>query len=639
MDSAVCRRSTGPASEVFAFFGEDAAGGRIGMLRRAIKDGCRILPLDVGAIGIATWQGASYSTVDEWLDCGARRNAYQQAYDAELHWFKKEREAFTSKGVCWPEFDHHAMNWFWREVFIAQAIGRQCRKSGVRKLRLRHVRERKPGVYYCPSRVCCTLWERTLPEIVRLCNAPVATRLRWRAAREWQRWRTRLNAFRGGNPRLEVKRGSEPHLYGGTFDKGLVVFALNPDELQRFKDLIGQLATAFPLRVAVWLLADSPGVTDRLARDFPAPVHAGPSSVPPSVELGDRFTRGLERVMAMAKDEPWEEPLQCLHYHFEYYCRHRWPSLHGQYQAWQRLWEDSRPSVVIVSNLMDAESQLPAQAAHTQGIPSFSVPHGAGLVRAWDAIAAERVLYDVKAHRFVYSKSGIPDARLVPCRGLLTQDEYVTQSQTWEVKDPARKRVLALTDPLCQPGCLASTVGESAQIAALRVLSMCPRDLEDRLDVKFKVHPGWSDTGLFDAAGVDFKTAVFPPATRLEPLLVSVDIVIAVNYCGGGLVHALRAGTPVILFWLDPLLGAKSNVSHADVFLSCGPLARSAGELWDLIRRFVNEPEFAERLSGQAEVFRSEFLDDSGYSVLADVIRGTITERVNALSAVKTPSS
>jgi hypothetical protein len=232
----------------------------------------------------------------------------------------------------------------------------------------------------------------------------------------------------------------------------------------------------------------------------------------------------------------------------------------------------------------------------------------------------------MKAHQVVHARSGVPAERLVPCRGLLAQDDYSLDEQLWTTP-PAVKRVLALTDPISPMGGLSGWVGHAAQIRGLQALAACPEDLADRLDVRFKANPAWPDMDLFEAAGIDVRGPVFPAATRLGPLLAAADLVIAVNYCGGALVHALRASKPVVLFWGDPLLHGQHDFWHPEVYSSCGPMARSGDELWDWLRRFVEQPDTAVRMRSKADAFRREFLDDSAYPSLVEVVGSAIPFR------------
>lgn len=610
-------------SKVFAFTGLDMAYGGLDVLRRAIKDDCRILPLDTEAIGFAEREGVGYTTIDEWLG-DDRQEAYRRAHEAEMQWFEGGRGDFTSSGVCWPDFDRHAMHYFWQEVFLSKAIAEKCRRAGVRELRYRKVRPRKACVDYEPARVYGSYWGSAWPAISQECNLSAGKQLRWQGARAVRLVGASLARFGLRKKKSEGDRETPAVDCALPTDKGLVVFAVNWAELDRFREVICQVGRDFPHRVAVCLLTDSPYYAAKFNGPFPVPVHPAPTPASPSTESGQKFVQGLDMAVVAAKGAPWEQPLACLGYHFEYYCRERWPHLEAQYQAWLKLWEETRPSVVIVSNLMDAASQLPARAARELGIASASIPHAAGMVRAWDAISAEKVLYDLKVQRSVYLRSGIPEGRLAPCRNLITQDEYRAEDRGWDTES-GKLRVLALTDPIAPNGCVAGWVGHAAQIQSLRALAACPKDLASRLDIRFKAHPGWPDTELFDAAGIDARV-VFPAATRLESVLARADLVIAVNYCGGALVHAVRCGKPVVLFWREPLLRERNGFWHPDVYAACGSMAGSAEELWRLVSSFAEEPEVAIRLRMQAEAFRREVLDDSTPSSLSDIVKRLLLE-------------
>jgi hypothetical protein len=98
----------------------------------------------------------------------------------------------------------------------------------------------------------------------------------------------------------------------------------------------------------------------------------------------------------------------------------------------------------------------------------------------------------------------------------------------------------------------------------------------------------------------------------LSAALDAADLVVAMNYCGVGVLHTATAGKPLIHFWLDPDIGRLDPMPFADMYAPAGDMARSEEDIWTLVRRFLDEPGYAASLQGRIEAFhRSLYLEKS----------------------------
>lgn len=111
---------------------------------------------------------------------------------------------------------------------------------------------------------------------------------------------------------------------------------------------------------------------------------------------------------------------------------------------------------------------------------------------------------------------------------------------------------------------------------------------------------------------------VLPLNTELKSFVERVDLVLAVNYCGSALIHVLRYHKPVILFYTDPIVGKPRLNTSGELFLDAGMLVRNPEELWDVVRKFFENWEFAESLRIKAAEFYQEKLDNSRYFPIAE---------------------
>jgi hypothetical protein len=411
-----------------------------------------------------------------------------------------------------------------------------------------------------------------------------------------------------------------------------VVLAFNPGEFYRFTGIMEQLSDSFPGKVAAVILSPNQAKANEIAEKWRIPVMCGPSPAGSELGLQERFLCGYVKALDAARGQLWGKPLACLGFHFEHYCRQRWPALAASFRFWRDLWGQIRPGAVLVSALEDSESQLPAEAAKVLGISTLSIPHGGGMTSVTSAVnIAKRdyVLYSFLTQRAVLERSGVPGHRLIACRDLVAESEYpVVSINTFTGK--ASWRLLALTDPVGWRGCLAPIVSIVGQMKALQALNDPPADIAENLSLKIKIHPNrtWSDLELFTAIGDGIEEHILPLNSALSSVLEQTSLVVAVNYCGSALVHTLRSCKPVIFFYTDRLLIDRAEpYLDADLYLRAGMLVRSSEELWAQVRCFFTDPEFAEKMRLKTLAFCQNNFDDSNYPTIGEVVDQVLSKR------------
>lgn len=610
----------GKTQKLLAFFGSDFKGKGVKLLQQANIAGYTLLALDAPAIGVAAEAKVPYTLIDDWLDSAAMLRAREKAAECEQRWSGSAREEFTSDGVCWPEFDHHAMNWFWADVMLAMALAEAFRACGVQEVRFFRSHSRRPAVYYSLSDVYSSLWEAELQGVAKPYKLPQMTPILYRVLR--------YTRSRVGKVVKLIRRRStteSPAVTSSSALNGKVVLAFNHGEFHRFTPIIRQLCENLPGKIAAAILSPNQSTTDRIAAGWSIPVACGPPSVPVDPGLRQQFLRGYAHALDTASGQPWEKPLKHLQLHFEYYCTQRWPMLVDSFRFWSELWRVACPKAVLVSSLQDSESQLPAEAAKRSGVPSLSIPHGAVMRRTYYVVPGDYILYSLSTQRSLFERSGVPAHRLIACRDVVVENEYPvspipmdTARRTW--------RLLALMDPIGFAGCLSPTTSPRAQLAALRTLDNPPVEIAERLSLRIKLHPHYPDLELFAAVSSKLPEKVLPPDSELKSVLRATDLVVAVNYCGSALVHALRAGKAVIFFWTDPLIGRAEPRAHDDLFLPAGMLVRNPEEFWSLVRGFFTDSNLAEQMRLKAQKFQRDNLDDSNYPPISEVISEVLSK-------------
>lgn len=637
--SGVSRGRTGEdaafVDKVLAFFGDDLVHVPAGTLKDYFNKGYALVCLDVAAIGIASREAVPFTVIDDWVSPERLIQARNEAEKAKRTWYRAERPELTSNGVCWPEFDSEAMQWFWPEVFVAFALAAAFRERRVGEVIFWQELPNRPQLYYKPSDVAAAIIREELGDAARVV---VRTPHKSRTCRpRWLGFLLRSIGRIRGSVSKQKRNIADHGQWPGTASGNSVVMAINAGEYFRFAHLVRELADKFGKRFVLVLINASEIVADAARQEHGIPVlrphmHSGGSP-----DNGDHYLRAVRRLQAAAMETAAESALRTLDFHFKFYCATRWPMLDRQLDYWRKLWTTARPAGVIVSGLADSESQLPAQAAKSLSIPTFSIPHGAGFTRQEDRVAADHVLFDLGIQQAIYQESGVEPSRLIPVRDVTVVGEYPS-SRSDRPKSSAAFKILVVTHPIGMRGCIAPNTGPRAQLRALRALSCVPSDLLGRIEVSIKVNPNpaFADLELFHSSEPRRVTKLHPVDASLEQLLPDADLVIALNYCGGALVHAIRAHKPILFFWSDRLTGKCAPTTFGEWYLGAGELVRDEEGLWASIRDLSQGAESKAALSARARRFCSEQLDNHADLTVAEVIRhridAGITQRIEEMS-------
>ncbi len=602
-------------SKVLAFFGREAPRNAARILRSCPEEGCTVLALDVAAVGTAIASGVPFTVLDDWLSVEDLLRAKISAAHAEREWFATARAEFTADGICWPDLDHHALYYFWRDVLLAEAFAITCASRNVGLLRFWHGHAGEPALYYNPADICGSLWKGLLSTRVELRRVNSSNAM-LRGARRLRQPLRHLAHRALCRPFSRCLRSGATQV---ALPAAGVVFALNEGEVHRFSPAIRELAATHPGMVSLALLSGNEKSAGTIAAALAVPVAPGPPATAPPRHLARQFLDGYAKVRRNSSGQPWEAALEHLASTFVSSCTRRWPTLALSLGHWVGLWRRTRPAVVVVSTLPDGESQLPAAAAKRCGVPSYAVPHGAGITRTYDQIAADRVLYDWRIHSRIYRLSGTPEDRMIPCRDLIASEEYPMRNLVLPAATtPAR--ALVLTNPVGFPMHLAPSITMSAQRDALRTAASPPPRLRSLLSLAIKTHPHWPDRELFAAIDIAPNVQLLAPDVSLEDALRQTDFVIALNYCGGALIHAARAHKPIVFFWTDPLFGRTEPYRYADLYLAAGTVTRTPEELWEAARALVEDPLARNAALGRVGAFTRGNLIGEGYPTLGEIL-------------------
>lgn len=568
------------------FHGTDLIGPAPDLLRRAAADGQALVALDSMALAWAVREGLPHTGLEAWLDKGALTQARRLAPEYEASWFAPSRGLFTFDGLCWPEFDREVLYAYWLSACTAHALSQGLARRGVRRLTVFRREPPRPMLYFEPADTAALYWQGAFPGQVESVILPEP---KPEAQTAPEQNAARPDFFLHDN--LELLRGR-------------AALCLNPLEVFRLGRHIGEIRSVFGDQVVLVVNSHLPRDVNPIAQKTGLPVLGMGPAGKPAMDVAGQCQRGFAKLLA-TQAEPLRSILRHNAAHFETLFR-RWVWLEATREYWQRAFAAAPPALVAVSSLEDSESQLPAQAAARFGIPSICLPHGIGLTRAARP-KADLVLHLGQADRQAYLRSGIPAQRLAGCEDLGIQNEYpVDESLAWT---PAKGKlnILALMAATGRPGVLYPVIRHTAQVRALRALAAPPPDMAALLNLTLKTHPGLPDLEIIELAGPKAQALLAPLDLPLANALATADLVVALNYTGVGVLHCAEAGKPLVQFWLDPDIGQADPFPFADLYAPAGHMTRSEDEFWNAVRRFLDEPGFAEALRQRARDFCQDF--------------------------------
>ncbi len=597
---------------VFAFYGDDIAHYNIKFMQEMHRNGYTILALDVPAVGMALRSKVPYTVIDDWLDNDTFKKALDKAKYCEENWFIDARDEFYIDGICWPEFDTHAMHWFWSEICMAEAFAHEFLRRNGELLTICKRDVSQPSIYYSPQDVGKEIMISILGDKVDIYSIDDNPK-RLHIYNCLKKGAAAVRYLKGVLRKSLIPDYGHHKKFDLITDKLLI--ALNPGEAHRFSPIVETLNKNKEIDCAAAVLTTNQAVAYGLSKQWNIPTIIGCSDEKPAPENKQLLLNALQNAKIKAEGKPWARALDVLDFHFQYYCTARWPKLIMDYQFWHEILNEFPPKAIIVSSLLDAESHLPTIAARQLNIPTFSIPHG--VVQGLDKpIIPEYVLYGLSTQRIAYEKLGVSEDRLLPCKEARIKNEYPVQRYN-VIKCNGLLNIVVLTSAIGFNGYI-STKGVRGEINGLKMLARVPPELSEKLNLYIKVHPNkrYSNVELLQAAGDNIDEHVLPSDSDLISILENIDLVIMLNNWSTPILHAIMAKKPVILLRST----FDYNVSNYELDHPSGVLATNEEELWDCVRTFICDLSYREKMYEISKTFERNYLNNSGYPSIIEVI-------------------
>ncbi len=615
--------------KVVGFFGSDLARkNATQFLQQVHSRGYNLLAFDSPAAALAAKAHLPFTTIDDWIGADRFAAALLDGYEAGTTWFEPGREDFTADGVCWPHVDVPILKWFWKDVLLALELAESFRRSDVVEFRFFRNILRRASVLFQRSDVCASLWSAEIGKIA----GPMYLFDQIHPGTLWTAVQRRFSARTQTNWDTETRSTPISH----EPPRGSIMLVLGPGEEYRFKDVVAELAQKFSGSVGVAFASpyttENPEVLVSVANSvvygprWPSAAWATmlPTWLLPTVDRGlaRQFSRAYETCIEASAGRAWHKPLRVLRHHFGHYCKYRWPFLCRVNLAfWSGLWSKVHPRAVVVTSREETIFGLAAVAAKALEIPVFMIPHG-GVTCVGEPTAqiySADVLCNSELQKRTFLELGISPERLHCAKGLLAASEYPVSSVR-PAATKERARILALTEPTGEGPVLTKYTTLKGQMEALRALAHPPEDIVHQIQMLIKVHPKVSDIEVVEAAGSEVSDLLMPINSDLVPALEWADLIVAANYRGTALMHAMLGGKPVVYLLTEeaPITARRDFPYH--IFSRGTEVVTTPEEFWNLIRRFLTDPHVAESLSVKASTFAERELNDETFPPFADLI-------------------
>ena len=619
-------------NKIVGLFGADLTTDNAQKFIDRLQKGYTLLVLDGKARALALQAGLPHVLVDEWFGAKQMRQAAHEALKIERLWYRSAEDFFTIKGIRWPLLDHQAMFWFWRDIVLAFQFIEAFLSAGGREVHFLTPWSGKPALFYDSSAPWKGIFElffgageagsMILTEDQRRYLSRYAAGLFSKLQAMPFDQRSEMLYADGLLPNPSGREGFHP--------EGDVVLAINPYEGERFLPVLKKMSSLFPGKVRVVFIFPH-SLAARLMEESGIRVETLSAPVFADQKAAEQFEAGYKVLLEKTGDQFWHIPLTHLQNHFEYYFRERWPGLIISLDHWLQFWEKIQPRAVFTSQLIDAESQLPAEAANRLGIPTFSLPHG-DYYLGDEAQPSQKMLYGFETHKQCLLRGGHRKDKVIGCQDVVLENEYRTRPSALFPLEKDRLKILVLSSMTTLEGVFMPLVSLKDQEEAFRSLKTPPPELDRLIFIRYKVHPNWPDLEVLKNAGIDLEKEVLPIDSDLHGLLDHFDLVIDLNFSSGSaLIHALRKHKPILLYWP---CGVNFSHWHEDLFSTAGPLIKDAPTLWQTIARFLNEADFAAGLKNQSAVFARKYLDPSALPGLKELLDDPDMDRVSPTPGV-----
>ena len=385
--------------------------------------------------------------------------------------------------------------------------------------------------------------------------------------------------------------------------EGKIVCVLNTFEIDRNIKILTSLCSTFPNKIAILALGEYRG-------DFKqAPVFSTPIFCEHSQD---------ESFSSIINHQISEYNLDIdLTPHFKkiltYYCTKRWPAIKAALYRFEKLFSEQRPTIVLGTTLVDAESQIGFIAAQRLNINTLAWGHALSQGRYPFYMSKKTVIVSKYAMSLAKKDKNL-QSELFACRSDYLDILHNPNKETWE--DSSKFKIIALP-AVCRVKGSSLFLNNIKNITRyIKNLCRIPSDLKEKVHIRFKSHPRYICRAPFDINNLDFELWNFSQDANLLTLLDDADCCLLLGENGCALVHA-STRVPTIFCNIAPSPVFSHFPQYENTLLEFPHLCQNPMDLWGMIRKIIEQKDIRiDMVNAQKDWIKY----DSSYPSLEEII-------------------
>ena len=279
----------------------------------------------------------------------------------------------------------------------------------------------------------------------------------------------------------------------------------------------------------------------------------------------------------------------------QYICSYRWPNIASAFHRFKSLFNTQKPLCIIGTTLNDAESQIALIAAKQLNIKTYawqhSLAHG-----TFPYYKADKIFI---ASKFAYRiAKAAGEKNIFPVKdvdSLVNLYKLSNSKIYWHSNGKYKILILPAACKYYGSSCMLNNFKKINEFAEKILIP--PANLREKLDIRFKAHPGFPCQAFYNTTQTDFSQYFFSKDASLIELLNQADCCILLGEYGCAVVHSCMR-VPTLFyetnFYLNPTI--RNIMKEFPHYYTC------IDDIWKEINKLIQNSqyryEFLERQKG-----------------------------------------
>ncbi len=280
------------------------------------------------------------------------------------------------------------------------------------------------------------------------------------------------------------------------------------------------------------------------------------------------------------------------------------------YKQLIQIWQNYPPLLCMAECNVAAENAVPLITAQRLGIPTIGLPHSYALgVRIPEGLVpCDKYMVTNYSSELSVKKIMGSQAQVTSFPQVNMDNEYPADNSDhlWGANSEKCNILVILTSSIMGTPLVINKHRHSL-LEWLAEINNVPQQMKDKISVKVKLHPRFTDFSICKAANIKIDQ-ILPPNSELGGVLKNTNIAITCNYLGAPSAHAARMGVPVIHCF------SPSELHHAKILDSYFPLIKTGclvtehKKIWSNIYKLINDAEYRNSIIQEQLAYTRTFL-------------------------------